>query len=135
MFQYKTFFFLFRAITAGLIMVHGCTRLLIGGIPIFGGWFESIGIPFGTLLAGIITFFEIIGGLLLVFGKWGKWIAPLFALHLFIGIILVHASHGWFVVGLSFNGVEYSVCLINSFILIWAEDYFKKSKQINKMYE
>jgi putative oxidoreductase len=131
MFQYKTFFILFRAVAAGLIMVHGFTRLLIGGIPIFGAWFESIGVPFGTLLAGIITFTEIIGGCLLVFGKWGKWLAPIFVLHLSMGIILVHAQHGWFVVGLSFNGVEYSVCLINAFLLIWAEDYFKKKAPIN----
>jgi putative oxidoreductase len=131
MFQYKTFFALFRAIAAGLMMVHGFTRLFIGGIPIFGNWFESIGVPFGSLLAGGITFFEIIGGALLLLGKCGKWIAPLFMMHLLMGIILVHGKHGWFVVGLSFNGVEYSVCLINAFLLILAEDYFKMKESNN----
>jgi hypothetical protein len=34
------------------------------------------------------------------------------------GIALVHAPEGWFVVGLGRNGMEYSVLLISSLLLI-----------------
>jgi putative oxidoreductase len=124
-FGFQQAFILFRAICAGLVCVHGFTRLFIGGIPIFGQWLSEQGFPLGTVVAGGITFFEIIGGLLLIFGRYAKWIAPIFMLELLMGVIMVHAQHGWFVVGVSFNGVEYSLSLINGFFLIWAMDYFK----------
>ncbi len=107
------------------MMVHGTTRLLIGGIPIFGKYLSEQGFPLGVVVAGGITFFEIIGGGLMASGRFAKWIAPIFILELTMGIIMVHAQHGWFVVGLSYNGVEFSIALINSMLFIWADDYFK----------
>jgi putative oxidoreductase len=59
-----------------------------------------------------VTAIEIVGSLLLALGRL---VAPLCALFAFIyalGIALVHAKAGWFVVGLGRNGSEYSVLLI-----------------------
>jgi putative oxidoreductase len=44
-----------------------------------------------------------------------------------MGIILVHAKEGWFVVGAGRNGVEYSVLLIAVFVAL-AISGFEKSK-------
>lgn len=35
-----------------------------------------------------------------------------------MGIVLVHAPHGWFVVGAGRNGMEYSVLLIVCLLLL-----------------
>jgi len=101
-----------RLLLAGLIAAHGWARLVAGGVVPFGGWLSDQGIPFGFPIAAAITAFEIIGTPLLAFRKA---VFPLTVLYSFIyamGIWLVHAPAGWFVVGLGRNGSEFSVLLI-----------------------
>ncbi len=101
-----------RLALAGLIAAHGWARLLAGGVAPFGEWLDGIGFPFGLGIATLITAFEIGGTLLLALRKF---VVPLTLAYAFIyamGIALVHASAGWFVVGLGRNGAEYSVLLI-----------------------
>ncbi|MDR7335638.1 DoxX family protein [Roseateles asaccharophilus] len=103
---------LLRLTLAGLIAAHGWARLIAGGVVPFGGWLESQGFPFGFAIAASITGIEIVGPLLLVARRF---VAPLCLVYMAIyamGIVLVHAKAGWFVVGLGRNGSEYSVLLI-----------------------
>ena len=103
---------LLRLTLAGLIAAHGWARLIAGGVAPFGGWLESQGFPFGLGIAVAVTGIEIVGPLLLVARRF---VAPLCLVYVAIyamGIALVHAKAGWFVVGLGRNGSEYSVLLI-----------------------
>lgn len=95
-----------------LLIVHGVARVGLGIVDDFGGFLNGIGFPFGVALAWGITVFEIVGGLVLAAGRWIRPIALVFALELAMGIVLVHAPEGWFVVGAGRNGMEYSVLLI-----------------------
>jgi putative oxidoreductase len=104
-----------------LLIIHGTTRILHDGVDGFGGFLGSQGFPAGTVVAWGITLFEIIGGLLMALGYYTRWIAAVFVLELTMGIILVHAKNGWFVVGGGSNGVEYSVLLITCMIVIAAQ--------------
>ncbi|AYB30588.1 DoxX family protein [Chryseolinea soli] len=112
---------LLRVIVALLLIIHGVTRILHDGVGGFGGFLDSQGIPAGTVVAWGITLFEIAGGLLMALGRYTRWIAAAFALELTMGILLVHAKNGWFVVGGGSNGVEYSVLLITCMIVIAAQ--------------
>ncbi len=110
-------------VTISLYMVaHGCTRLIAGTVGGFGEFLGGQGFPFGSILAWGITIFEIAGGITLALGYFRKWINAVFILELLMGIILVHASNGWFTVGYSSGGMEYSVLLIICF-LATAADY------------
>lgn len=100
------------------MLIHGVARIYAGGVSPFGDFLNSQNFPVGFYLAWTITIFEIIGGLILVIGYFVPILAILFAVELLAGIILVHASSGWFVVGLGRNGMEYSVLLIISFLCI-----------------
>ncbi len=80
----------------------------------FGDFLGSNFIPFGTLIAWGITLFELAGGLLLMLDVRKKWIAYIFMIEITMGIILVHARQGWFVVGHSTGGIEYSLILLAS---------------------
>lgn len=115
-------FTIFRMIVSVLLILHGLARIWAGTVNDFGGFLTSRGFPAGPTLAWSITIFEIIGGLLMAYGIWKKWIACIFAVELTFGIALVHAKNGWFVVGYSLNGVEYSVLLISSLLLIAFND-------------
>lgn len=101
-----------RVAVALLLVVHGVARAALGIVDDFGGFLSLVGFPFGTALAWAITVFEIAGGLALAAGRWPRPLALVFAAELLMGIALVHAPEGWFVVGAGRNGVEYSVLLV-----------------------
>ena len=106
-------------IAISLFMVaHGVIRIYAGTVGGFGGFLESKGFPFGGSIAWGITGFEIVGGITLALGFFRPWIAAVFILQLLMGIVLVHAANGWFVVGYTSGGVEYSVLLILCFLLV-----------------
>ncbi|HMQ62505.1 MAG TPA: DoxX family protein [Flavilitoribacter sp.] len=113
---------LLRVAVSLYMVAHGCTRLYAGTVDGFGEFLGSKGIPLGHALAWVITFFEIAGGITLALGYFRKWINAVFILELLMGIILVHAPNGWFTVGYSSGGMEYSVLLILCF-LATAADY------------
>lgn len=121
----KLFFIFFRAAISLMLFIHGVARIWLDAVEPFGAFLTHVGFPFGYTLAWSITIFELVGSFLMAVGRFNKQIAIGFILELLGGIILVHAQHGWFVVGHSNNGVEYNISLISSLILIWAMDQFK----------
>jgi len=105
----------------GLYMAaHGATRAAVGTVDDFGGFFASIGVPFGVAVAWIITTLEIVGGLTLALGRAVRVLAACFAAEHVMGIVLVHAPRGWFTVGHQVGGAEYSVLLLCCFLLVGA---------------
>lgn len=101
-----------RLLLAGLIAAHGWARWYYGGVVPFGNWLDGLGFPLGIAIAVGVTAVEIAGTPLLA---WGRLVRPLCLVYsavYLMGIVLVHASAGWFVVGLGRNGMEYSVVLI-----------------------
>lgn len=101
-----------RLTLAALLAAHGWARFLAGGVAPFGDWLDGLGFPFGLAIATFITGFEIVGTILLALGKLVFPLTLVYACIYTMGIALVHAQAGWFVVGLGRNGSEYSVLLI-----------------------
>ena len=112
---------LLRVTTAALILVHGVTRIAIGGVEPFGAWLDSQGFPLGLQQAWAVTIFELIGPALIISRRFVSIACLGHIFILSIGLVLVHAPNGWFVVGAGRNGVEYSVLLIACLAaLTWA---------------
>jgi putative oxidoreductase len=111
----------FRMLVAGLFIAHGLMRISNGTVDNFGEFLEIKGFPLGFVLAWLITLYEIIAGTLLLAGRWTSIVALGFVVHQVMGIVLVHAKNGWFVVGPGVGGVEYSVLLIGSCLLLAAD--------------
>lgn len=101
-----------RCVLAGLIAAHGWVRFLDGGVVPFGGWLDSQGLPVGVAIAATITAIEIAGTPLYALGRFVTPLSLLYAAIYAVGIAMVHAPEGWFVVGKGRNGMEYSVLLI-----------------------
>jgi len=101
-----------RATLGLLLTIHGVFRILDGGVTGFGGFLGAEHVPFGVLVAWIVTLVEVIGGPTLALGRLVRPLCAWFSAELFAGILLVHAKDGWFVVGGGRNGMEYSVLLI-----------------------
>ncbi len=105
-----------RIVLAVLMFIHGAARINNGTVGGFGEFLSGQGFPFGFYLAWGITVFELVGSVLLAVGFYAWIIALIFAIHLSMGIALVHWKEGWFVVGAGRNGIEYSVLLVSSFL-------------------
>lgn len=102
------------------LVAHGVARTYLGTVGGFGEFLNSKGFVIGGLLAWSITIFEIVGGLAMAINYFVKVIAAIFIIELVAGIILVHASQGWFVVGATLGGMEYSVLLIMCLLVVAA---------------
>jgi len=102
----------FRAFTAILIVVHGVFRIATGGVAPFGEFLASKHLPFGFAAAWVLSVLEVAGGLALAAGFFVVPLCAWFAVELTMGVILVHSTAGWFVVGGGRNGMEYSTLLI-----------------------
>jgi putative oxidoreductase len=105
-----------RVVVSSLLFIHGSTRLLSNGVPGFEEFFVAHHLP--AIGAWFITGMEILGTIVLALGIWVRPLAIWFAAELTMGVILVHASNGWFVVGGGTNGMEYSVLLISVFLAV-----------------
>lgn len=111
---------LLRISVSLIFIIHAVVRLLNGTIPQFGSFLSGKGLPMGIVIVWIVTAFEIIGGVLLSLGYYIRWMSAGFILILLVGVILIHASLGWFVGEHGTGGSEYSFILIVALIVIAA---------------
>lgn len=113
---------LFRVALGLLLAAHGAMRIAAGTVGNFGDFLNDRGFLVGLAIAWFLTIFEIVGGLIMAAGYFVKWIAAVFMIEIAMGIILVHAQNGWFVVGHQAGGVEYSVLILFSLLLVASFD-------------
>lgn len=107
-----------RFAVAFVFLMHATFRIANSTVEQFGGFLEEKGFPHGALWVSAITAFEIIGGILLAFGYFTRILSAGFIFLLIMGIILIHASLGWFVGEHGTGGSEYSFILITSLLVI-----------------
>jgi len=116
-----------RIVVSIIIISHGSVRAIAGTVTNFGEFLGAQGFPVGPAFAWGVTIYELIGGASLALGFYYRPLALIFVVHQFMGILLVHVQHGWFVAGHGTYGIEYSVLLIASFLAI--ASFNKESNQ------
>jgi putative oxidoreductase len=112
----------------GLLFVgHGAQKLfgMFGGHGLkgTGGFFESIGIKPGVMMAFVAGFAELLGGALFAAGLFMPIAAILIAGTMAVAVIKVHGANGLWVTE---NGYEYNLVIIGTVIgiaLIGAGNY------------
>jgi putative oxidoreductase len=114
--------FLLRIAVPFMLIAHAVIRITGGTIGRFANFLEERGFIFGLAIVWLITFAEIVGGILMILGYFTRWIAAIFIAQLTLGIIIIHAAKGWFVGEHGTGGVEYSIVLIVALIVIAAAD-------------
>lgn len=102
-----------------IFILHALVRVYNNTLPGFGEFLDSKGFPFGFYLAWAVTLFELIGGVLMFLRIFVRFFCIGEIVILITGIVTVHAENGWFVVGRTLNGVEYSIVLITVLIAIF----------------
>ena len=116
---------LLRVAIAIMFMAHAGVRVANGTIPRFAEFMNEKGFIFGLAVVWAITLFELIGGTLLIMGKYTQWVAAGFMAISGGGIVIIHAAKGWFVGEHGTGGVEYSIVLFVSCVVIAASQNAK----------
>lgn len=106
-----------RVVTGLIFVMHGYPKLF-GGIEGTAQFFGQIGIPAPLIAAWAIALLETFGGVALIIGLFVTPVAILFAIHMLVGIALVHAPNGFYVVGPGQGGVEFNLLLIASMLVL-----------------
>lgn len=117
-----------RVAVALFFMAHAAVRIANGTIPRFGGFLESRGFPQGVAIVWAISAYELIAGLLMAVGWRARWMAGGLFLIAGMGIVLIHRHAGWFVGEHGTGGMEYSVALMVSLLVIAAADRDRPSR-------
>ena len=99
-----------RVVLGVIFLAHGGSKLM-GGMEGTIGMFGSLGIPLPTVSAWGIALLETVGGAALVVGFLVTPIAVLLAVHMIVGIFVVHLGNGFFVIGPGQNGIEFNLLL------------------------
>ena len=107
-----------RVVTGIVFIAHGAAKLFGGGVAGTGEFFANLGIPLAGVAAWVVTFLEFFGGLALLGGVLVVPIAVLLAIQMFVGIVLVHAQNGFFVIGPGQGGIELNLLLIAALLTL-----------------
>ncbi|WP_264550882.1 DoxX family protein [Flavobacterium sp. N2038] len=123
---------LLRIAVALILLTHSVFGMFNNGINDFGNLFlNQIGFaPFGVFLAWSIKLSHVFAAILLLMNKYIKLAGFVTIFVLIMGIILVHFKEGWFVVGGGRNGVEYNFLLIVVLLAIMFPNGFKTHNPI-----
>jgi putative oxidoreductase len=117
-----------RIALAIFFMAHALVRLFTdGSIPGFAQYLAAKGWPFSLAIVWMITVYEITAGTLMILGKWVRWCAAGLFFIVGMGIVIIHAQLGWFVGEHGTGGMEYSLCLMVSLLVVAAFDAEKAS--------
>jgi putative oxidoreductase len=103
-----------RIVLGVIFVAHGASKLFgEGGPGGLAGFLSSLGVPVPILAAWLVTLLEFVGGMFLIVGLFVVPTAILLAIHMAMGIVLVHAANGFYVIGPGQNnGVEFNLILI-----------------------
>ena len=107
-----------RVVVGVIFIAHGAPKIF-GGMEGSAGFFGSLGIPLPIVAAWMISLLEFLGGIALIAGFLVTPIALLLTTHMLIGILLVHAANGFYVVGREAQGgVEFNLLLGASLLML-----------------
>lgn len=106
-----------RVIVGVIMAAHGLQKLL-GGPGGFGQFLGQLGVPLPGLMAYVVTFVELVGGILLIVGLLSRLAALLLTINLTVAILLVKVNVGLIAPPEAGAGAELDLALIAGFITI-----------------
>lgn len=114
-----------------IMAMHSIPSIISGDVIFFGKeYLANFGFGFlGLPLAIMVKMIHLVTIYSLLFEKCIKQMAVLNIFILVLGIVMLHARHGWYVVGGGVNGVEFNFILIFIFLSFLFPNGIKKLKK------
>ena len=106
-----------RVIVGVIMAAHGWQKLM-GGPANFGAFLAQLGVPLPMLTCYVVTFVELVGGILLIVGLFSRLAALLLTIDLSVAIWLVKVNVGFIAPPEAGAGAELDLALIAGFLTI-----------------
>ena len=100
-------------IAVGLVfLMHGGQKLFVFGLAGTADIMGKLGIPMPTLAAAIVIAAELLGGLAIILGLYGRWAGAALAIEMLVAIPVARLSGGFFApYGFEFEFALLGACL------------------------
>ena len=107
-----------RVVLGVIFIAHGAPSLF-GGMEETVALIASQGLPLPEATAWVVSLLGFLGGMCLIAGFLVTPISLLLIVYVMLDIILVHAAHGFYVVGPeAAGGIEYNLLLAASLLML-----------------
>lgn len=107
-----------RVIVGIIMAAHGWQKLQIGPANFGQGVLAGLGVPFPVFMGYVVTFVELIGGILLIVGLLSRLAALLLTIDLTVAILLVKVNVGLLSPQDGGAGAELDLALIAGFLVV-----------------
>jgi putative oxidoreductase len=121
-----------RVVTGLVFFIHGYMKVFTMGVDGVTGFFASVGIPFAGLMALLVSYGELLGGLALILGLFTHWVAKLNVIIMIGAIYFVHLANGY---SAGNGGYEYALLILVANVVInsfGAGKYSLDAKRLNQ---
>jgi putative oxidoreductase len=109
--------FILRVVLGTIMAAHGLQKLQVGPAN-FGTALGQMGVPLPTLMGYVVTFVELVGGVLLIVGLLSRLAALLLTIDLVVAISLVKVHVGFLSPLQGGASAEFDLALIAGFLAI-----------------
>ena len=107
-----------RVVVGVIFVAHGAPAVF-GSMEGTAAVMDSLGVPLPIVAAWAVKLLEFVGGISLIVGFLVTPVALLLATHMMVGIVLVHAARGFYVVGPDANsGIEFNLLLMAALLML-----------------
>ncbi len=107
-----------RVVVGVIFIAHGAPAVF-RGMEGTTAVMASLGIPLPVIAAWAVRLLELLGGMSLIAGFLVTPIALLLAIHMMMGIVLVHAARGFYVIDTGANGgIEFNLLMVAALLML-----------------
>ena len=106
-----------RVIVGTIMAAHGLQKVQAGPAN-FGAALGQMGVPLPTLMGYVVTFVEVVGGVLLIVGLLSRLAALVLTIDLVVAVLLVKVNVGFLSPPQGGAGAELDLALIAGFLVI-----------------
>lgn len=131
-------YLILRVVTGLAFFYHGYLKIFTMGVENVVLFFANVGIPFPGLVAYLVAYGELLGGIALILGFLTHWVAKMNILIMLGAIGFVHwgTKGGWFYGYGADGGYEYQLLLLGVSIFFFVsgsgkyslDTHFRKTK-------
>lgn len=86
-----------RVALGSVFMWHGYDKVFVKGSAAISGFLASLGIPAPSVMVYLLSYGELVGGLLLILGALTFWVSLGHVIIATVALFMVHLSNGFFV--------------------------------------
>ncbi|HEY4502211.1 MAG TPA: DoxX family protein [Candidatus Paceibacterota bacterium] len=116
--RYSDFAYLIMRIVLGIIFVwHGYDKIFVKGLPTITGFLGTLSFPLPAVFAYILSYGELVVGLLLIIGLFTHWAAKFVVIVASVAFFTVHIKNGF---SIGNGGYEYIILIFAAAISILA---------------